>query len=52
MKNYKSDVQKVAMIMFSNVKLIGLLSLFNGISTFEDYLMSKPFLKKNSNDTI
>ena len=30
----------------------GLVSLFNGISTFVGYLMLKPFSKKNSSDTI
>ena len=31
---------------------LGLVSLFNGISTFVGYLISKPFLLKNNNDTI
>ena len=31
---------------------LGLVSLINGISTFMGYLMSKPFLMKNSNDII
>ena len=30
----------------------GLVSLFNGISTFVGYLMPKPFSKKNSSGTI
>ena len=30
----------------------GLISLFNGISTFMDYLMLKPFLEKSCSDTI
>ena len=30
----------------------GLVSLFNGISTFEGYLMPKPFSEKNSSSTI
>ena len=30
----------------------GLVSLFNGISTFLGYLMPKPFSKKNSSGTI
>ena len=30
----------------------GLVSLFNGISTFVGYLMPKLFSKKNSSDTI
>ena len=30
----------------------GLVSLFNGISTFVGYLMPKPFSKKNSRGTI
>ena len=29
-----------------------LVSLFNGISTFEGYLMPKPFSKKNSSGAI
>ena len=32
--------------------LIGLVSLFNVISTIMTYLMPNPFLQKNSNDTI
>ena len=32
--------------------LVGLVSLFNGISTFLGYLMPKPFSKKNSSGTI
>ena len=32
--------------------LFGLVSLFNGISTFVGYLMPKPFSKKNSSGTI
>ena len=31
---------------------IGLVSLFNGISTFVCYLMPKPFSEKNSRGTI
>ena len=31
---------------------VGLVSLFNGISTFVGYLMPKPFSKKNSSGTI
>ena len=31
---------------------LGLVSLFNGISTFVGYLMPKPFSKKNSSGTI
>ena len=27
-------------------------SLFNGISTFVDYLMPKPYFEKNSSDAI
>ena len=30
----------------------GLVSLFNGISTFVGYLMPKPFFEKNSSGTI
>ena len=30
----------------------GLVSLFNGISTFVGYLMPKPFSEKNSSGTI
>ena len=30
----------------------GLVSFFNGISTFVGYLMPKPFSKKNSSGTI
>ena len=30
---------------------IGLVSLFNGISIFVDYLMPKPSLQKNSSGT-
>ena len=30
----------------------GLVSFFNGISTFVGYLMPMPFSLKNSNDTI
>ena len=30
----------------------GLVSLFNGISTFVGYLMPKPFFRKNSSGTI
>ena len=33
-------------------KSIGLVSLFNGISTFVGYLMPKPFSEKNSSGTI
>ena len=32
--------------------MIGLVSLFDGISTFVGYLMPKPFFKKNSSGTI
>ena len=31
---------------------LGLVSLFNDMSTFVGYLMPKPFSKKNSNGTI
>ena len=31
---------------------LGLVSLFNGISTFVCYLMPKPFSQKNSSGTI
>ena len=31
---------------------IGLVSLFNGISTFAGYLMTKPFSSKNIRGTI
>ena len=31
---------------------VGVVSLFNGISKFNGYLMPKPFSKKNSSDTI
>ena len=34
------------------IKWFGLVSLFNGISTFVGYLMPKPFSKKNSSGTI
>ena len=30
----------------------GLVSLFNGISTFQGYLMTDPFSSKNSSGTI
>ena len=33
-------------------RINGLVSLFNGISTFVGYLMPKPFSLKNSSDTI
>ena len=36
----------------NNNRWFGLVSLFNDISTFVSYLMPKPSLKKNSNDTI
>ena len=45
-------------IIFFNIKFqlkkfkFGLVSLFNGVSTFVGYLTSKPSLGKNSNDTI
>ena len=32
--------------------LIGLVSLFNGISSFVGYLMPKPFSYKNSSGTV
>ena len=32
--------------------LLGLVSLFNGISAFVGYLMPKPYSKKNSSGTI
>ena len=32
--------------------LFGLVSLFNGISTFVGYLLPKPFSEKNGSDTI
>ena len=35
-----------------DVDWFGLISLFNGISTFVGYLMSKLFSKKNSSGTI
>ena len=43
--------------MFTSIEIvvpdvIGLVSLFNGISTFSDYLMPKPHLQKNSSDAI
>ena len=34
------------------MNLYGLVSLFNGISTFVGYLMPKPFFSKNSRGTI
>ena len=40
---------------FKSVKTLisfGLVSLFNGISTFVGYLMPKPFSKKNSSGTF
>ena len=40
------------MMMDSEVYRNGLVSLFNGISTFVDYLMPKPFSEKNSSGTI
>ena len=36
----------------SNPAWFGLVSLFNGISTFVGYLMPKPFSYKNSSGTI
>ena len=43
-------------VEFEEVRLnlfwIGLVSLFDGISTFVGYLIPKPFSKKNSSGTI
>ena len=36
----------------NNIKRLGLVSLFNGISTIESYLMSKSFFLKNSSNAI
>ena len=36
----------------SNIKWFGMVSLFNGISTFAGYLMPKVFSEKNSSGTI
>ena len=36
----------------SEKEMIGLVSLFNGISTFVGYLMPKPFSEKNGSGTI
>ena len=45
------------MFLFSNTLIVlmvwfGLVSLFNGISTFVGYQMLKPLLKKDNSDTI
>ena len=36
----------------ANFTYIGLVSLFNGISTFMGYFMPEPSMYKNNNDTI
>ena len=41
-----------AIELFDHLTMFGLVSLFNGISTFVGYLMPKPFFKKNSSGTI
>ena len=38
--------------MLETNKQLGLVGLFNGISTFVDYLIPKSSLQKNSSDTI
>ena len=38
--------------MINHIIRSGLVSLFNGISTFAGYLMPKPFSEKNSSGTI
>ena len=40
---YISKEDELGMIQFENIKSFGLVSLFNGISTFVGYLMPKPF---------
>ena len=42
----------ILFVIALTLKKFGLVSLFNGISTFVGYLMSKPFSEKNSSDTI
>ena len=41
----------VMMFVFKDTK-VWFVFLFNGISTFEGYLMPMPFSKKNSSSTI
>ena len=47
---YKKRAQTCLKIL--STKWFGLVSLFNGISTFVGYLIPKRFSKKNSSDTI
>ena len=48
----KYDNKQLARLSFFAVMFFGLVSLFNGISTFVGYLMRKPFFWKNSSGTI
>ena len=45
-KKNKDNIVRLGLVWF------GLVSLFNGISTFVVYLTPKPSVKKNSSDAI
>ena len=50
--SYFSGNVLILVSLSANFDWFGLVSLFNGISTFVGYLMPKPFPKKNSSGTI
>ena len=45
-------MSQILQFNWKQIKWFGLISLFNGMSTFVDYLMPKLFSKKNSSGTI
>ena len=47
-----AEMQAVYSTSLADWVWFGLVSLFNGISTFAGYLTPKPFSKKNSSGTI
>ena len=50
--NLTKNINDVSKPNSNDPRTLGLVSLFNGISNFVDYLMPKLFSEKNSSDTI